>query len=86
VTLRHTLVWLLVAIAIGIAALPGLVYLTGVATLGPYSGGSFAAFYGAFLQDLVRLQTAAWVLAIGPAALLFALRLLAAYAWPRQDG
>jgi hypothetical protein len=78
---RHTLRWILAALVFGIAVLPYLVYLTGVRTLGPYGPGGVEAFYGMFLRDLAQLRPAALTLALGPAAMVLAWRLVTAYAW-----
>jgi hypothetical protein len=81
---RHHTWWLLAALVFGAAALPFLVYATGLKVLGPYSGGGPGSFYAAFAGDLVRLRPAAWTLLAGPAALVLVWRLLTAYAW--RDG
>ena len=78
---RHTLRWTLAALVFGSAVLPYLVYLTGVRTLGPYGPGGVADFYGMFLRDLAQLRPAAWTLALGPAVLVLAWRVVTAFAW-----
>lgn len=78
---RHHIRWLLAALVFGAAILPYLVYATGVATLGPYSGGGPGDFYVAFAADLAQRRPAALALLLGPAVLVGAWRLLVAFAW-----
>lgn len=78
---RHTLRWILAALIFGTAVLPCLVYLTGVRILGPYGPGGVGAFYGMFLRDLAQPRPAAWTLALGPAVLVLAWRVVTAFAW-----
>lgn len=61
--------WLLAALLFGLLVLPFLVHLTGAYVLGKYAGGA-AAFFGAFLRDLVTLQWYSWVLALGPVVIV----------------
>jgi hypothetical protein len=79
--LRRNVGWLVAALLFGALLLPFLVYYTGTMTLGPYSHGGPLGFYGDFLASLARLRWSAWSLLLGPAALLFACRLGAGYAW-----
>jgi len=83
---RHHTRWVAAALVFGAAVLPFLVYATGVRTLGPYSGGGAAGFYADFVADLAHLRPAAWTLLVGPAALVFAWRLLANYVRPGDGG
>jgi len=75
--------WVLVAVAFAAVVLPVLVFYTGTATLGPYARGGLGAFLADYVADLARLRLGAWVLLLGPAALVAAWRLLVALAWPR---
>jgi hypothetical protein len=81
--LRRHIAWIIAALLYGAAVLPFLVYYTGTMTLGPYSGGGPLQYLAAFYADVARLHGAAWLLLLGPAALVFVWRLLVAYAWPR---
>ena len=81
--LRRHLAWIIAALLFGAAVLPLLVYYTGALTLGPYSGGGPLQFVAAFYADVARLRGAAWLLLLGPAALVLVWRVLVAYAWPR---
>lgn len=82
--LRRDSIWLVVALLFGAIALPFLVYSTGVVTLGPYSHGGPFGFYADFLAGLARLRWSAWMLLLGPAALVLLWRLLVAYAWRKE--
>jgi hypothetical protein len=82
---RHT-AWIVAALAFAALVLPFLVYVTGVQTLGAYAGGGPWQFLGDFYADLARLRPTAWVLLLGPAALVAAWRMLVAYAWPGSGG
>jgi hypothetical protein len=75
-SIRRQGAWLVAAAAVGTIVLPALVYFTGVATLGSYSGGGLGAFYRDFLTDLARLRWHAWALAVGPLVLVTGWRLL----------
>jgi len=83
--LKQHVAWVVAAFAFAALVLPFLVYYTGVATLGPYSGGGAGEFIGAFYTDLGRLRPAAWALLLGPATLVLVWRVLVAYAWPRSS-
>jgi len=63
--------------------LPVLVFYTGSATLGPYSRGGLGAFLADYVADLGGLRLGAWVLLLGPVALVAAWRVIVALAWPR---
>lgn len=75
--------WVLLAVVFAAVVLPVLVFYTGTATLGPYARGGLGAFLADYLADLARLRPGAWVLLLGPVALVFAWRVLVALAWPR---
>lgn len=81
---RPHLAWIVAALAFSALALPFLVYFTGVATLGDYTGGGPLEFVGDFYADLGRLRPGAWLLLLGPATLVAVWRVLVAYAWPRS--
>jgi hypothetical protein len=67
---RRTLYWLLAALAFGVLVLPWLVYLTGVVVLGKYAEGGAVTFFADYLRDLLTLRAGAWVLALGPVAIV----------------
>jgi hypothetical protein len=75
--------WVLVAVVFAAVALPVLVFYTGTATLGPYARGGLGAFLADYVADLARLRLGAWVLLLGPVALVVAWRILVVLAWPR---
>lgn len=83
--LKRDAAWLAVSAVFALAVLPVLVYYTGTATLGPYSNGGLRTFVGDYLADLARLRPAAWMLLLGPVALVGAWRLLVALLWPRPE-
>jgi hypothetical protein len=69
--LRIAGLWL----AFGLLAMPFLIYLAGVLTLGPYEGG-LLAFLGSLLAAFFTLRLTAWLLVFGPYLLFTAVRLL----------
>jgi hypothetical protein len=62
-------------LAFGLLAMPFLIYLAGVLTLGPYEGG-LLAFLGSLLAAFFTLRLTAWLLVFGPYLLFTAVRLL----------
>lgn len=75
--------WLLAALLFAAAALPLLVYYTGLYTFGPYAGGGSLDFVRNYYADLAGLRPAAWLLLLGPVILVLLWRVVVAYAWPR---
>jgi hypothetical protein len=75
--------WVLLAVLFAAIVLPVLVFYTGTATLGPYARGGLGAFLADYVGDLARFRLGAWVLLLGPVALVAAWRVLVALAWPR---
>lgn len=79
--LRRELALLGGALAFGVFVIPLLIWLAGHATLGPYthgdSGPGFgpATLYGDYFSGLGRGWIIYWAVAVGPVALLIALRL-----------
>jgi hypothetical protein len=69
--LRFLAVWF----GFGLLAMPFLIYLAGVLTLGPYDGG-LLAFLGSLLAAFFTLKLTAWLLVFGPYLLFTAVRLL----------
>jgi len=80
---NRDMTWVLLAAFFAAVVLPVLVFYTGTATLGPYAGGGLGAFLTDYVADLARLRLGAWVLLLGPVALVAAWRVLVALAWPR---
>jgi hypothetical protein len=80
---NRDMTWVLLAAVFAAVVLPVLVFYTGTATLGPYAGGGLGAFLADHVADLARLRLGAWVLLLGPVALVAAWRVLVALAWPR---
>jgi hypothetical protein len=80
---NRDMTWVLLAAVFAAVVLPVLVFYTGTATLGPYAGGGLGAFLADYVADLARLRLGAWVLLLGPVALVAAWRVLVALAWPR---
>lgn len=74
--------WMVAAALFAALVLPVLVYYTGTATLGAYSGGGLAQFLGQFWADVLRLKLNAWILLLGPVVLITVWRIVVAYAWP----
>ena len=83
--LNRNLLWPAAALLFAIVVLPFLVYYTGTQTLGPYANGGPLQFVVDFYASLAHLRGAAWILLLGPAALVVFWRALVAYAWPRKD-
>ena len=69
--LRIGALWL----GFGLLAMPFLIYLAGVLTLGPYDGG-LLAFLGSLLAAFFTAKPTAWLLVFGPYLLFTAVRLL----------
>ena len=82
-SLKRHVAWVVVAAVFAALVLPVLVFYTGTATLGPYARGGLGEFLGDYVADLARLRSGAWVLLLGPVALVAAWRILVAFAWPR---
>jgi hypothetical protein len=73
---KRDAIWTILALAFGLFAVPALVHLVGERTLGPYSDGGRLAFLADFYGDLVTLEPATLFIALGPAAVVLAWRLL----------
>jgi len=82
---RHA-AWTVAALAFAALVLPFLVYGTGLQVFGTYQGGGPLQFLGDFYADLGRLRPGAWLLLLGPVALVIVWRGLVAYAWPKSGG
>lgn len=62
------------ALAVGLVALPLLIYLVGTLTLGAYESGGFGSFLADFFLGLFRGWLPAWGVALGPMALVLFVR------------
>ncbi len=65
-TVRREILWLLIALAIGLLALPPLIWLVGSRVFGPYAGGSSRDLVDHFFRGLGQGQEAFWIVALGP--------------------
>lgn len=75
--LRFELILAGALLAFGLLALPGLIYAVGQALLGGYGlaeDGSIGGFYADFFGDLGSFSGRAWILVLGPALTIYALR------------
>ena len=55
-----------VALLLGIALMPVLIFYAGVATLGRYEGASVGQIYSTLFTGLAQGSSAAWVVFLGP--------------------
>ena len=75
--LRFELIAGSVLLALGLFAVPAVVYLVGIKMLGPYGEGSgLGTFYANFFADLASGTGRAWSLALGPLVVISLVRLL----------
>jgi hypothetical protein len=67
-----------VGLALGVIALPAVIFAIGNGFIGTYAGGThgLGAFYGNFFGDLAKGSTIAWALAVVPYLLLLILYLI----------
>ena len=83
---RFEVIFASIWIAIGLFALPAIIFAVGGALLGPYGdNGGLGRFYGDFFGDLAEPAVRAWAIALGPLALISILRLVFAGAGPRGE-
>ncbi|HXN10344.1 MAG TPA: hypothetical protein VN859_03820 [Steroidobacteraceae bacterium] len=64
----------LACLALGVLAMPCLIFAVGRSALGPYAHGSILSLWHDFLIGLARGSEAFWFIAIGPYLLLLLLR------------
>ncbi len=64
----------LACLALGVLAIPCLIFAVGRGALGPYAHGSILSLWHDFLIGLARGSQAFWFIAIGPYLLLLLLR------------
>lgn len=62
------------SLAAGLILMPVCVYIVGTLTLGPYFSGGWVTFFVDLFKGLFRGWWAAWVLVLGPYALVMFLR------------
>lgn len=72
--LRRELYILGGGLAAGLILMPVCVYIVGTLTLGPYFSGGWVTFFLDLFKGLFRGWWAAWVLVLGPYALVMFLR------------
>ena len=80
---RRELLWIAIALLIGMVAMPPLIWLVGSRVLGPYALGGLATLWQQFFRGLSSGTFAFWWVAVGPYFLLLALRILIRLIWPR---
>lgn len=77
--LRGELIVGSILLAVGLFALPALIYWVGTTLLGGYglaADAGIGTFYGDFFGDLATLSGRAWTLALGPLVIISLLRLI----------
>ena len=72
---RFELIFASVCLAFGLFVVPAAIYGVGTLLLGPYVAG-LGTFYMNFFGDLATPMGRAWLIAVGPLALVLILRLL----------
>ena len=75
---RRELLWLAVALAVGLLLMPLLIWSMGRLTLGAYANGGAFALWRDFLRGLLAGGTPFWAIAVGPYLAVLLLRLLTA--------
>lgn len=74
---RFELVFASVWLAIGLFALPAVIYTVGTMALGPYGeNAGLGRFYGDFFRDLALPSIRAWTLVLGPLIIVSLIRLI----------
>jgi len=76
--LRRELLWVVIALAVGLLLLPPLIGLVGGRVFGGYAGGDTRDLVDHFFRGLGQGQQAFWIVALGPYCLILALRLTVA--------
>ena len=74
-TVRRELLWLLIALPVGVLLLPPLIWLVGSHVFGPYAAGNTRDLVDHFFRGLGQGQQAFWIVALGPYLALLTLRL-----------
>jgi len=65
-TARRELLWLLIALVVGVLLLPPLIWLVGSRVFGPYAGGGSRDLVDHFFVGLGQGRAALWLVALGP--------------------
>jgi hypothetical protein len=74
---RFELIFASIWLAVGLFALPALIFMVGGSLLGPYGeNAGLGRFYGDFFGDLAEPSVRAWAIALGPLVLISILRLI----------
>lgn len=78
---RSELIFASIWLAVGFFVMPAVIYLVGTLLLGPYGvaegeGAGLGSFYGDFFSDLIEPAGRVWILALGPLAVISAIRLI----------
>jgi hypothetical protein len=74
---RFELVFASLWLAVGLFAMPAIVYSVGSGLLGPYGeNAGLGRFYGDFFRDLAQPSLGTWTLALGPLVLVTLVRLV----------
>lgn len=71
---RRELYFTLSALAIGLLAVPVLIWGVGHLVLGAYADGNLLAMLADFYRGLIDLSLPFWIVALGPLLLLWILR------------
>ena len=75
--LRKELVIAAAMFVFGVGILPALIFVVGITIVGPYEGESgLGSLYAAIIGGLADLQLPAWILLLGPYAVVQCLRLV----------
>jgi hypothetical protein len=75
---RRELLWILIALTVGVLLLPPLIWLVGSHVFGGYAGGSTRDLVDHFFHGLALGQKAFWIVALGPYLAILTLRLTGA--------
>jgi hypothetical protein len=75
VTVRRELLWMLIALVVGVLLLPPLIWLVGSRVFGPYAGGGSRELVSHFFTGLGQGRAALWLVALGPYLVISALRI-----------
>ncbi len=71
---RRELLWLLIALTVGLLLLPPLIWLLGSHVFGPYAGGNGRDLVDHFFRGLGQGLQAFWIVALGPYVVILTLR------------
>jgi hypothetical protein len=73
-TARRELLWIVIALVVGVLLLPPLIWLVGSRVFGPYAGGGSRDLVAHFFVGLGQGRPALWLVALGPYLVISALR------------